>query len=79
MSDKGKKVNQKAFSGRDIKQVAGDNQETNHNLFIGIFFFVILALGGLAWTLTIGVDKGDKDTQAKQLLNDPQKYTCISS
>ncbi|NJN90888.1 MAG: hypothetical protein HC878_11280 [Leptolyngbyaceae cyanobacterium SL_5_14] len=66
MSDKDKNIRQTAVSGRDSKQVGGNNRETNHNIFIGIFFLIVIALGGLAWALTIGLNQGGQRTENEQ-------------
>jgi hypothetical protein len=58
MLEENKNIQQTAISGRDSKQTAGDNKETNGNLFIGIFFFLVIAFGGLVWALNIGLNQG---------------------
>jgi len=63
MADKDKTVQQVAVSGRDSKQVGGNNNETNRNLFVGVFFFIVLALGGVAWAFTAGVNQGGQAPQ----------------
>lgn len=63
MTDKDKTVQQIALSGRDSKQVGGNNNESNRNLFIGIFFSIVLVLGGLAWAFTIGINQGGQAPQ----------------
>jgi hypothetical protein len=56
---------QKAVAGRDSKIIGGDNSEKNGNWFVGIFFFAILALGGLAWAFTIGQNQGGQTPRAE--------------
>lgn len=69
MAEKGKSVKQKAESRGNLKQVAGDNHETtttNANIFVGIFFVLILALGGIVWALTVGLNQGGQTPQVEQ-------------
>ncbi|WP_055073925.1 hypothetical protein [Pseudanabaena sp. 'Roaring Creek'] len=65
MADTDKNVNQTATSGRDTKQVAGNNKETQ-KIFIGVFFLFIIALGGLSWTFAIGLNRGGQSSQVEQ-------------
>jgi|GEM_PF-6595284 len=65
------KVNQTAIGGNNIKQVGGNNKETNGNIFIGIFFVIILALGGLAFALTIGFNQGGQTPKTEQKSQTP--------
>jgi|688.fasta_scaffold438008_3 hypothetical protein len=69
MAKKDKSVKQKAESRGNLKQVAGDNHETtttNANIFVGIFFVLVLALGGIAWAVTIGLNHGGQTPQVEQ-------------
>jgi len=66
MSEENKPVNQIASSGRDSKQVAGNNKETNGNIFIGIFLVVVLSFGALAWAVTVGLNQGGQTPQTEK-------------
>ena len=49
-------------AGRDINEV----NTTNTHVFIGIFLIVILALGGLAWAVTVGFNQGGQNSENNQ-------------
>lgn len=62
-------VEQTAIARGNVKQVAGDNHETtttNANIFIGIFIVLAIALGGLAWAFTAGLNQGGQAPQTEQ-------------
>jgi hypothetical protein len=56
-NDYEKPSQQISFAGGDSKQVGRDNYESNQNLVISVFFLSVLALGGLAWAFTFGVNQ----------------------
>jgi hypothetical protein len=67
MKNEDKTVKQTALGGGNIKQAGRDITEKNgnQNFFIGIFFVVILAFGGLAWALTVGINHGGQTPQTE--------------
>ena len=55
--------------GKNSTQVAGNynsQQTMNLNLVISVFFISILSLGGIAWALNVGWNKGGNPTQNNQ-------------
>lgn len=56
-NDYQKPSKQISFAGRDSKIVGRDNTESNQNLVISVFLLSVLALGGLAWAFTFGVNQ----------------------
>lgn len=73
MKEEDKIVKQTALGGGHIKQAGRDIRENNgnHNFFIGIFFVVILAFGGLAWALTAGINHGGQTPQTEHKSQTP--------
>lgn len=63
-NDNGNNSTQFQVAGRDAKQVGG-NYRQNNNLFIGVFFVFVLALGGLA--LYIGFNQGEQNPKIEQV------------
>ena len=66
MHDDYESPKQEAISGRDVNQAGRDLHLSNNNsfnatLYVGIFFIVILALGGLTWFLSIGQNKNEQN------------------
>ena len=61
MSKKKSSINQIVKSRGSVEQVAGNKTTTtNVSFFIGIFFIVILALGGLTWFLSVGRNENNQ-------------------
>jgi hypothetical protein len=58
----------------DAKQVGNneindtDTNTNSNNIFVPIFLISILALGGLAWALVVGVNKNGQNPQSTQQL-----------
>ncbi|MDZ8034197.1 hypothetical protein [Nostoc sp. DedSLP04] len=60
------KVTQSANNAAgNVTQVARDYQNTNY-IFISFLLFGILALGGLAWAFTVGVNNNGQNPQTGQ-------------
>lgn len=57
--------------GRNTQIVGNNNNSTNVNVFIFITFFVVLALGGLAWWLVFGQNNNGQNTQSGQQQSAP--------
>lgn len=62
---------QEAKSKRDVTQVGRDytNNSTNTNknsFYLFISLFIVLALGGLAWALVLGVNNNGQNPQSEQ-------------
>ncbi|MHC5762684.1 hypothetical protein [Nostoc sp.] len=77
---KGFKVNQKASNSRNVTLVGG-NYSNTVNINILLLLIGVIALGGLAWALVIGLNEGGQSPQSgqeKQILNTsptPSKFT----
>jgi hypothetical protein len=56
-------VNQKAQNiGGNVTQTGRDFKgPTNFNLLTPVFFISLLAFGGLAWTINVGLNKGSSN------------------
>lgn len=59
-------------SNGNITQVGRDYKNTS-NIFIPVFLIGILALGGLAWALTVGVNNHGQNPQSGQQKSEQQK------
>ncbi|MDZ8069653.1 MAG: hypothetical protein RMY64_29275 [Nostoc sp. DedQUE08] len=52
-------------AGGNVTQVGRDYQNTNY-IFISFLLFGVLALGGLAWASTLGINNNGQNPQTDQ-------------
>jgi hypothetical protein len=70
--DHGYKADLRAKAGRNANLTGRDNIN-NTNIYIPLFIIGIVALGGLAWALTVGLNNHGQNPQSGQpQLQQPQ-------
>ncbi|KAB8332528.1 hypothetical protein SD80_018210 [Scytonema tolypothrichoides VB-61278] len=64
---------QNANNANGNVEMVGRDKSSSTNIFIPLFFISILALGGLAWALTVGVNNHGQNPQSGQQQLEQQK------